>query len=152
MADYIKTIRQKIGHDMLIMAGAAVIVYHAGEVLLQRRLDNGLWAMHGGAIEVGEAAEETARRELFEETGLVADKLELLNVFSGKEAFHTYPNGDQVCNVTIQYVCREFSGELSPQENEVSELRWFRLDGLPEELSRQTRWQLMAFCEHLKEI
>ena len=132
MTNYIKTIRQKIGHDMLILAGAGVFVHQNGKLLMQRRQDNGFWsACHGGAVEVGEAVEETARRELFEETGLVANKLELFGVYSGTDTLSTYPNGDQVYYINTFFTCTDFSGELSAQESEVSELRWVDINDIP---------------------
>lgn len=66
---YIKEIRKKIGHDMLLYLGAGVIVYREGKILLQKRQDNGSWALHAGGIEIGKSLEETARRELLKETG-----------------------------------------------------------------------------------
>ena len=37
-----------------------------------------------------------SKRELFEETGLIAHDLELFGVFSGKDLHYIYPNGDEV--------------------------------------------------------
>lgn len=73
---YISEIRKKIGHDLLIYLGAGVIVYQDNKILLQLRQDNQTWALHAGGIEIGEEIEETARRELFEETGLIAEQLD----------------------------------------------------------------------------
>jgi 8-oxo-dGTP pyrophosphatase MutT (NUDIX family) len=78
MTDYIKSIRKYIGHERLMIVGGSVIVHKNGKVLLQLRRDNGCWGYHGGCVELGETVEETAKRELFEETGLVANKLDNL--------------------------------------------------------------------------
>ena len=80
---YIMHLRKKIGHEELLTAGTGVFPVRDGKVLLQRRADNGLWTMHGGAIEIGEVPEDAAKREFFEETGLRANALELIGVFSG---------------------------------------------------------------------
>ena len=114
---YIEDMRARIGHDML---------------LLQRRRDNGLWALHGGMIEIGETFEDAARRELREETGLTAGRLELCGLASGPDRIYTYPNGDRVYAVGVVYLCREFSGELRAQPEEVTRLEWFDVDALPE--------------------
>lgn len=140
MADYIMDLRKAVGHRPLLQVGAGVIVVDAaGRVLLQRRSDNGCWDYAGGSMEPGEEAEATARRELLEETGLTARSLELFGVFSGEEMHYIYPNEDEVYNVDIVYICRDYSGKLTPQAGEVDELRFFDADRLPEHISPPSR-------------
>ena len=79
--------------------------------------------------------EDAAKRELLEETGLTANSLELFGVFSGKELHYIYPNGDEVSNVDIVYICRDYTGTLKRQKDEVKELRFFAHDEIPEKLS-----------------
>ena len=102
---YIEDMRARIGHDMLITASVAVLVSDGRRILLQRRRDNGLWALHGGMIEIGETFEDAARRELREETGLTAGRLELCGLASGPDRIYTYPNGDRVYAVGVVYLC-----------------------------------------------
>ena len=74
---YIKALREHIGHAPIITIGVGVIVENNdGEILLQKRKDNGKWAIIGGGMEIGESFEEVIRREAREETGI-----ELLTVF-----------------------------------------------------------------------
>ena len=89
-------------------------------------------------MEPGESPEDTARRELLEETGLAAHSLELYGVYAGPQEHHIYPNGDEVYNVEFAYACRDWSGALACQAGEVEELRFFALDQLPDTLSQQT--------------
>ncbi|EIT83727.1 MutT/NUDIX family protein [Fictibacillus macauensis ZFHKF-1] len=49
------------------------IVNKAKEILLQLRSDNNCWGLAGGSLEIGETLEQAAKRELFEETGLIAN-------------------------------------------------------------------------------
>ena len=108
--------------------------------------------MHGGAIEIGEVPEDAAKREVFEETGLRANALELIGVFSGPDTRYTYPNGDKVFIVGIFYLCTDFSGEVNIDPNEVRELKWFPLGSLPavEEISPPDRRVFAAFSEFMK--
>ena len=53
-------------------------------MLLIKREDNGLWAMPGGATEVGETWAQSAERELREETGVVGTAKKLLGVFDSR--------------------------------------------------------------------
>ena len=147
---YIEKIRKKIGHDLLIGVGAGVFVYKNGKVLLQKRRDNLCWSMHAGGVEIGESVEETAKRELFEETGLIANQLELLGVFSGEGMTYTFPGGDQVQIIEINFICRDFSGEIKVQESEVVELKWFETDNLPQNISAPDKKAFAAFAEWAK--
>ena len=151
MADYIKYIREKVGHDRVILVGAGIYVYKDGKVLLQRRKDNQMWGSNGGAVDIGERVEDTAIRELYEEAGLIAHDLELLGVFSGENMFFTYPNGDEAYIISIAYICRNFSGELLPDPDEVTELKWFDIDDLPENISLPDSESLAAFVKYVKE-
>jgi len=91
--------------------------------------------------------EDAAKRELLEETGLIADKLELFGVFSGADTHYIYPNGDEVSNVDIVYICRRYHGTLKPQADEVDELRFFAPNEIPENISQPIRKALKAWVE-----
>ncbi|MBR0228178.1 MAG: NUDIX domain-containing protein [Clostridia bacterium] len=81
---YIMELRKVVGHRTLIMPCAAVILEDGqGKILLQKRVDDGNWSYHGGAIETDESAEDAARREVREELNLELDELRLLGVYSG---------------------------------------------------------------------
>ena len=84
---YIMDLRAFVGHRPLIQVGSSVILEDGqGRVLLQRRSDDHCWdCAAAGSMEPGESAEDTARRELLEETGLTAHSLELVEVLSGKD-------------------------------------------------------------------
>ena len=122
---YVQTIRQKIGHDPLLIVGASVILVNGqGQVLLQRRADNGMWGYHGGCVELYEDVEQAARRELLEETGLVAGKMTLYGVFSGPALAFTYPNGDQASVVDCVFLCDAYSGDLRMQPERFMKAQW----------------------------
>ena len=150
MTEYMKKIRGFIGNDRLQTVGTSVHIYRDGKLLLQKRRDNGCWAEHGGYVELGEIVEDAARRELLEETGLTAHSLELIGVFSGEQLFYTYPNGDQVANLDIAYLCEDFSGKIAMQEDEVAGLQWFDIDDLPPNISPPSVPGLMKVVEVLR--
>jgi 8-oxo-dGTP pyrophosphatase MutT (NUDIX family) len=100
-----------------------------------------------GLIDPGENPEESARRELWEETGLNAHTLTLFGVFSGSEMHFVYPNGDEVSNIDHVYLCTDWSGTPRPQPGEVEELRFFRWDELPEDIAPMNVLALRAWQE-----
>lgn len=82
MSNYIMDLRKEVGHRPLLQVGASVIIEDEYErILLQLRSDNHCWGYAGGSVELDEEVEEAAKRELFEETGLVAEELNLLRIF-----------------------------------------------------------------------
>ena len=130
---YIMDLRGILGHRPIIMAGAgAVLINGNNEILLQKRRDNGMWDYPAGSMELGESFEECARREVLEETGLLCGRLEYLTDLSGKDSFTEYPNGDQGYIAGIIYICRDFSGEMKIQEEEVITQGFFPADALPD--------------------
>lgn len=130
---YVQEIRALIGQRPFILAGATVIVRDAaGRILMQQRSDNGVWALVGGAMEMGETLEETARREVWEETGVRIDQVRLLTLLSGPEFFHTYPNGDQVYNVSAVFTAEVDGAEPRPDGVESLQAAFIPPDQLPE--------------------
>lgn len=132
MADYILGLREIVGHRCLLQVGASVIVEDdQGRVLLEKRTDNGCWGYAGGSVELDERVEDAARRELKEETGLIAGEMTLFGVFSGPETHYVYPNGDEVSNVDLVFLCRDYSGRIVCQPEEVSQIRFFSAADMP---------------------
>ena len=123
MSNYIMDIRKYVGHRTIIQCAASIIcINDCGELLLGRRTDNHKWGYSGGSVEIDEKVEDCAKRELLEEMGLIADEIEFFCVNSGPETHYVYPNGDEVSNIEIVYLCRKYHGQLKKQDEEVEEL------------------------------
>lgn len=99
---YLKELRKLVGHRPLLSAGATVLVIQDQKVLLNLRADTHTWGIPGGGMELEESLEDTARRELAEETGLCAQELRLLTVFSGQDFYFEYPNGDKLYSIVAE--------------------------------------------------
>jgi 8-oxo-dGTP pyrophosphatase MutT (NUDIX family) len=91
-------------------------------------------------MEYGESLEETAIRELFEETGLKANRLTFVDILSGKQECHKYPNGDEVFGVTTVYFTEDINGELSINDGESLNLKFFPLNNLPSNLVEKAKY------------
>lgn len=129
---YIMDLRKHIGHDPLIGVGATTLVFNdKKELLLNLRTDTNSWGIPGGSMELYETIEETAIRELKEETGICADELELVTVLSGKDFYFEYPNGDKMCTVIVLFKVLNYTGTLKVSDNESKALRFFPLTNLP---------------------
>lgn len=122
---YISELRKHIGHNPLICAGATVAVIKDKQILLNLRSDTKNWGIPGGSLEIGETLEETAKRELKEETNLDCDNFTLLNVFSGNDFYFKYPNGDELYSVIALYLADDFKGSLKITDDESIDLSFF---------------------------
>ena len=134
-SDYISEIRSKVGHIPMHNPVVTVVIYKNGKILLQKRADNGCWAIHGGAIELGEKYIETLNRELKEELNIEPINPVLMGIYSGKELFNVYPiSKDQVYALNHVFFCEEYKGEIKFVDGEVKDLQWFDLDNLPDNI------------------
>jgi len=133
---YISDIRKKVGPMPLVAAFSVMVVFdEEKKILLEERSDDGYWDFPGGSIEFNEKAEDAAKRELFEETGLRAKRFKLFGIYSGPLTYYKYQNGDEVSGVDIVYLCQEVEGTLLAQKEEVSKLAWFDLKEAPSKMS-----------------
>ncbi len=129
---YIMNLRKHIGHEPLIDLGATTLVFNKqNELLLNLRSDTNTWGIPGGSMELYETIEETAIRELKEETNITANSLELVSVLSGKDYYFEYPNGDKMCTVIVLFKVLNYDGKIKVNDNESKSLKFFSLDNLP---------------------
>ena len=133
---YISELRKFVGHKPLMVTAAMCIIYNEAEnkMLLEKRTDNGMWCVPGGAIELGETLEEALRREVKEETSLDIFNPRLFEVRANVHM--VYPNQDEVYYTDVVYLITEYEGELKP-DAESKELRWVSLDELPKIMPTQ---------------
>lgn len=140
--DFLRKLRQHVGHDLLPLVGVtAVVLDDDGRVLLHRRSDDGRWATPGGILEPGEQPAQAVVREVREETG-VKIAVERLVTVIGQEP-HTYPNGDQAQFLDLAFRCRPVGGELRIDGDESLDVAWFAPDEMPwmaDRILERIRW------------
>ena len=129
--DYINRIRNKVGKEAIILNfSVACISNEKGEILLQKRdKEKDIWGLPGGALELGESAEEAAIRETFEETGLIIKIMYLIGVYS--KYFNEYSNGDKAQTICYSFKGEVIGGELVVDNKETYGLKYFSKDNLP---------------------
>lgn len=115
----------------MLTVGATVVVMKDNKVLLNLRSDTHSWGIPGGAIELGETIEQTADRELKEETNLTAEEYIFLHLFSGIDFYFKYPNGDELFSVVALYLAKGVGGEMKITDGESMSLRFFGKEELP---------------------
>jgi len=90
-----------------------------------------LWSLPKGHIEQGETAEQTAIREVAEETGIQGKVLAAL----GSIDYWFVTEGHRVHKTVHHYLMRFSGGELSDEDVEVTEVAWVPLHELPSRLA-----------------
>ncbi|MFY2858563.1 NUDIX hydrolase [Mycobacterium sp. THU-M104] len=90
-----------------------------------------LWSLPKGHIELGETAEQTAMREVAEETGVRGSVLAAL----GRIDYWFVTEDRRVHKTVHHYLMRFSGGELSDHDVEVAEVAWVPVQELPSRLS-----------------
>ncbi|MEP9393263.1 NUDIX domain-containing protein [Gordonia sp. VNK1] len=90
-----------------------------------------MWSLPKGHIETGETAEQTAVREVAEETGIQGTVVAPL----GKIDYWFVSEGRRIHKTVHHYLLRSVGGELSDEDYEVSEVAWVPLHELPRRLT-----------------
>lgn len=151
MNGYISELRKVIGNRTIIQCAASIIcVDKEGRILLGKRSDNHKYGYSGGSVEIDEKVEDCAIRELYEEMGLIAEELEFFFINSGPEAHYIYPNGDEVSNIEIVYLCRKFHGEIKDSD-EMTDMRFFKAEDIDMDMiSPPIRKVIVKYIEYTK--
>jgi len=100
-----------------------VLIWRPGEVLLTRKTEwaPGRYSLVAGFLDVGECLEEAVAREVREETGVEVDEIRYI----GSQCW-PFPS-----QLMTGYVARYTGGEVTVQEDELEDARWFAVDALP---------------------
>jgi 8-oxo-dGTP pyrophosphatase MutT (NUDIX family) len=130
-------------------AGGVLVKVIRGRPMLAairpRGKSEGLWALPKGKIDPGERPEETAVREVREETGVEGTLVEKLG-----DVKYTYTRrgGDRVFKIVSFYLLRAGRGRIGeieePMRIEVEEARWLPLDEAPRLLAYGGERQMAA--------
>ena len=118
-----------------VPANCVVVINSEEKLLLVKRSvapKRGYWCLPGGFMELNERPDESALRELEEETGLKGKSINLLGVTSTPSSLY-----DTI--LMMGYLVKHFSGMLIAGDD-ASDVKWFELNDLPE----------IAFDSHMK--
>ncbi|MFI0710819.1 NUDIX hydrolase [Streptomyces inhibens] len=119
--------------NSLVPAASAVVVDGSGHILLQRRRDNGMWALPGGAMHIGESLPDCAARETREETGVDIEIVGIVGTYTNPRHVFAYDDGEVRQEFSVCFLARPVSGQLATSE-ESTDVRWFapsEVDALP---------------------
>ena len=126
ISSYLKGIRSRIGHDLLVIPAVSVsIMDDRGRLLLGKDSERHVWVLPGGAIDPYEVPADAAVRECFEETGFPVELKGLIGVFGGPEFLVQYPNGDIAYSIVTAFRAAVTGGARGPGDGELSQVQYF---------------------------
>ncbi|MGH3633493.1 MAG: NUDIX hydrolase [Mycobacterium sp.] len=102
--------------NSLVVAASAIIATVEGRIVLQKRVDNNLWALPGGGMELGESIRTTATREVKEETGLTVTVDYVVGVYSDPSHVFAYDDGEVRQEFSVCVKCSIVSGSLQSSD------------------------------------
>jgi 8-oxo-dGTP pyrophosphatase MutT (NUDIX family) len=126
-------------------AGGIVVRYEAGKPYLvigsrRRERDGRTWTLPKGTPETGESREETAVREVEEETGL---KVRIRQPFDSIE--YTFVQSGTRIHKTVHYFLMDpVGGDLARHDHEFDEVRWVPFETAGTMLTFETERDLVA--------
>ena len=123
------------------VAVGAVVGNEAGEILLVQRADSGVWLYPTGWADVGYSPAEVVVKEVFEETGITCQPVQILAVIDGQRMGFT-----RFGMYMVLFHCRAVGGELRAHPLETADVGWFAPDNLPWPTAGVQWWGPMAFA------
>lgn len=115
--------------NSIVVAVAVAVRNTQGELLLIERTDNGLWALPGGAVDIGETVVQAAQREVYEETGINVEIAGLSGIYSDPRHVIAYDDGEVRQEFSICFHAKPVGGEPR-SSSETSQARWVSPDSL----------------------
>ena len=119
----------------------AIVGNEAGEILLVKRADSGIWLYPTGWADVGYSPVEVAVKEVWEETGIQSEPIQLLGIHDGMRLGFT-----RIPLYSIVFHLRSVGGDLRPHPLECADVGFFAEDALPDPIIGADRWAPQAFA------
>src|SRR6266567_1188335 len=134
--------------NSLVVAVTAVVTNDQGELLLQKRTDNELWGLPGGAMNIGESIAQAVMREVKEETSLDVEPTGVIGIYSDPGHVIAYADGEVRQEFSICFAARIVGGQLAVGDQESTEVRFVEPKDLAHlSMGRSTRLRIQHFFE-----
>ena len=109
--------------NSLVVAVAAFVANDLGEILMIERSDNGLWAIPGGAQDIGETTRDAVVREVREETGIDIEVEGIDGIYSDPRHIIEYDNGEVRQEFSIVFRAKPING-VTTSSSESRQVGW----------------------------
>jgi ADP-ribose pyrophosphatase YjhB (NUDIX family) len=109
--------------NSLVPSVTAIVPDERGAILLEHKTDNDLWALPGGAMDVGESMADAVVREVEEETGIDVEVTGVVGIYSNPNHVMAYDDGEVRQQCSICFTTRMLGGQLATS-SETKEVRF----------------------------
>ncbi|SKD28632.1 Putative MutT/NUDIX-like protein [Mycobacteroides abscessus subsp. massiliense] len=115
--------------NSVVPSASAIVTDEQGRVLLVKRRDNTLWALPGGGHDIGESIEQTAIREVKEETGLDVEVTGLVGIYTNPNHIVAFTDGEVRQQFSLCFTTELRGGELAI-DHESTDIAWTAPDDI----------------------
>lgn len=109
--------------NSVVPSVVAFVQNDSGDVLLIQRSDNGRWAPPGGGHDVGEFISDTVVREVWEETGIKAEVINMSGIYTDPGHVMLYDDGEARQQFSICFRARPVGGDIRTSD-ETTQVQW----------------------------
>ena len=132
----------------IVPATSAIVLNVVGEILLQQRRDNDLWALPGGTMEPGESVAQCVVREVKEETGLDVRPEYLVGIYSNPAHVVSYSDGEVRQQFSLCFFCSLIGGTITTSDESLA-IGFFSLQEIDQlKMHPSIRLRIQHFLEH----
>ena len=150
---YLGQLRALVGSRCLLAVGARVLIEDSmGRFLLIRRTDSGDWGLPGGSMELGESLMDVVFREAIEEANASIERVTAFGLSSNPNIEqHTYPNGDQLQNISLLAHGYLVNNDFAPDGREASEIKFSHHKDIDRESFVETEYPTFEHWQSFKD-
>jgi 8-oxo-dGTP pyrophosphatase MutT (NUDIX family) len=109
--------------NSVVPSASAIVTDELGRILLVKRGDNTLWALPGGGHDIGETIEQTAIREVKEETGLDVEVTGITGIYTNPAHVVAFTDGEVRQQFSLCFTTSVLGGELAI-DHESTDIAW----------------------------
>jgi len=115
--------------NSLVPSVTAIVPNERGHILMVHKADNDLWALPGGAMDLGEYIADAVVREVKEETGIDVEVIGMVGLYTNPNHVMAYDDGEVRQQCSICFSTRMVGGHLATSI-ETKEVRFVAPDQL----------------------
>ncbi|MGH2639149.1 MAG: NUDIX domain-containing protein [Rhabdochlamydiaceae bacterium] len=134
--------------NRIVPSASTIAMNQERKILLQQRSDTNVWALPGGAMEIGETIGQTAIRETKEETGLDVELDSIVGIYTNPHHVVAFSNGEVRQQFSVCFACHIIGGSLQVSDESVA-VGFFSPQEIEQlEMHPSIRLRIQHFLEH----